>query len=191
MDMVSQFADIQIDCIKSDKMVADYMPPLDKKKMELWWAERANEVASEPPSRHIIFMEENGEATGVVMLALNTTETGRFRGQVQKLIVSPKHRRKGIARIMMAMVEKVATADGRTMLVCSFSCNTRPESLAAGEQRLMRPKLLDTEKASPADKMYPKWGYQQVSHALICTIDDVNGTFRLLMGSAVWFHTGL
>lgn len=132
-DMVLQFADIQIDCISADNMVADYMPPLDKRKMELWWAERADEAASEPPSRHIIFMEENGEATGVVMLALNTTETGRLRGQVQKLIVSPKHRRKGIAKKMMAKIEHVAKWEGRMMLVRSSSGNTNSEKSTVRE----------------------------------------------------------
>lgn len=114
---VSQFADIQIACIESDKMVADYIPPLNHEKIKLWWAERAAQVTSEPKARHIIFMEENGKATGVVMLQMNTTETGRYRGEVQKLIVSPQHRMKGIARKMMGKLETVAKSEGRTLLV--------------------------------------------------------------------------
>ena len=63
-------------------------------------------------------MEEQGEATGVVMLKKNMTETGGFRGEVEKLMVSPGHRRNGIAREMMRKVEAVAKGEGRTLIVC-------------------------------------------------------------------------
>ena len=116
--MVAQFADIQIACIESDKMVADYIPPLHHEKIKHWWAQKASHVAAEPKGRQIIFMENNGRATGVVMLQMNTTETGNYRGEVQKLIVSPHHRQKGIARRMMATLEEVAKAHGKTLLVC-------------------------------------------------------------------------
>ena len=118
--MLHQFADIQIACIESDKMVADFMPPLNAAKMTRWWAEKALQIAAEPSSRHIIFMEENGRATGVVMLEMKTHETGNYRGEVQKLIVSPQHRQRGIARKMMGKLEEVARSEGRTLLVCYF-----------------------------------------------------------------------
>ena len=116
--MIAQFADIQIACIESDKMVADYIPPLNREKMKHWWTEKASQVADEPKIRHIIFMEDNGQATGVVMLQMNTTETGGYRGEVQKLIVSPRHRRRQIARKLMGKLEEVAKAHGKTLLVC-------------------------------------------------------------------------
>ena len=123
-NMISQFADIQIACIESDNMVADYIPPLQHEKVKSWWGEKAAQVTIEPPSRRIIFMAEDGKATGVVILQLNTTETGRFRGEVQKLIVSPQHRRKGIARKMMGKTEEVAKSEGRSLLVCFFLTST-------------------------------------------------------------------
>ena len=114
--MVAQFADIHMACIESDKMVADYIPPLNHDNINRWWAEKVSQVANE--SRHIIFMENNGQATGVVMLQMNTTETGGYRGEVQKLIVSPRHRQQGIAKRMMGKLEEVAKEHGRTLLVC-------------------------------------------------------------------------
>ena len=158
--MIAQFADIQIACIEVDKMVADYLPPLNHDKMKHWWAEKASQVATEPEDRHIIFMEDSGQATGVVMLQVNTTETGGYRGEVQKLIVSPRHRQKGIARRMMGKLEEVAKEHGKSLLVCY------PALLRVKFQRALmadRAKLLDTEKDSPADRVYPKWGYRRVS----------------------------
>jgi ribosomal protein S18 acetylase RimI-like enzyme len=50
----------------------------------------------------IIQMAENQitgklELAGYVMLGMPVTETGPFRGKVEKLLVAPEHRRKGIA----------------------------------------------------------------------------------------------
>ena len=117
-EMIAQFADIHVACMEFDSMVADYMPPFRHDKVKEYWAEKAAEAEATPKSRHIIFMEENGQATGVVMLHMNPTETGAFRGEVQKLIVSPQHRQKKVARKLMAKVEEVARAQGTTLLVC-------------------------------------------------------------------------
>jgi ribosomal protein S18 acetylase RimI-like enzyme len=45
------------------------------------------------------------------------TETGPFRGEVNKLMVSPRHRRRGIARRVMGLLEEVARERGRHLLV--------------------------------------------------------------------------
>jgi len=57
------------------------------------------------------------ELAGYVMLGMPVTETGPFRGSVEKLMVSPKYRQKGIAGRLMAKLEEVARAEGRTLLV--------------------------------------------------------------------------
>ena len=61
--------------------------------------------------------ENEGEVMGYVCLQMPVTETGPFRGEVVKLMVSPKHRRKGVARRVMEKLEEVAREKGRTMLV--------------------------------------------------------------------------
>lgn len=45
------------------------------------------------------------------------TETGPFRGYVEKMLVDPKYRQRGIARQLMAKLEDVAREKGRTVLV--------------------------------------------------------------------------
>jgi GNAT superfamily N-acetyltransferase len=58
------------------------------------------------------------EVVGLVALAMPISETGPFRGYVEKLIVVHEHRRKGIAKALMLKMEEAALKEGRTLLVC-------------------------------------------------------------------------
>lgn len=78
------------------------------------------------------------EVSGVVSLSTPFSQTGPFRAIVEKLLVSPFHRRKGIARLMMAKLESVAIDLGRWNL------------------------LLDTTVGSDAEHVYPQLGYERL-----------------------------
>jgi len=78
------------------------------------------------------------ELAGYVMLAMPESETGPFRGGVEKLFVSPRWREKGVARRVMGMLEEVAKKEGRGLL------------------------MLGTTKGSPAEVIYPRLGYVKV-----------------------------
>ena len=78
------------------------------------------------------------EVSGVVSLTTPFSQTGPFRGQVEKLFVSPLHRRKGIARRIMTKLEAVALEHGRWNL------------------------MLDTELGSEAESVYPRLGYTRL-----------------------------
>jgi GNAT superfamily N-acetyltransferase len=78
------------------------------------------------------------EVSGVVMLYTPFSETGPFRAEVHKLFVSPYHRRKGIARQMMARLETVALSVNRWNL------------------------MLDTTVGSSAESVYPRLGYERL-----------------------------
>lgn len=78
------------------------------------------------------------ELAGIVNLVMPVTETGPFRGVVEKLLVSPRYRKMGIAKAMMGKLEDVAREKRRTLL------------------------LLDTETGSPAEVVYIRLGYIQV-----------------------------
>ena len=57
------------------------------------------------------------EVAGYVMLGMPFAQTAPFRGTVEKLLVTPEHRKKGIARAVMLKLEEVARAHGRNLLV--------------------------------------------------------------------------
>lgn len=54
--------------------------------------------------------EKSGEeeVAGVVMLGMPFAQTGPFRGVVEKLLVRPEYRKRGIAKAMMGVLEGVA-----------------------------------------------------------------------------------
>ena len=56
---------------------------------------------------------------GVVMLSKPPSEKGPFRAWVEKLLVSPSFRRRGVARKLMKKLEELGKASGRTLLVSS------------------------------------------------------------------------
>lgn len=91
--LIPSIAQIHRDCIERNATIATFLPPLDNDKMINWWTAKINEV---PDGRFVVITvkEDESEATGVVMCSMPRSETGPFRGLVEKLLVSPNHRRK-------------------------------------------------------------------------------------------------
>jgi len=128
--LLPSFVRIHVACISQPPYtIATFMPPLETKipAMTTWWSARITEIASR--SRHIIIqlarnpVTGDEELAGYVMLAMPWSETGPFRGSVEKLLVDPAWRKKGVARRLMEVLEQVAKKEGRTLLVCC-SCYT-------------------------------------------------------------------
>lgn len=95
--LLPSFAQVHADCITIDGTIATFLPPLDLKEMFLWWIKQ-----TQTPSRITIMTlnEAKDECTGVVMLDMPRTQTGPFRGIVQKLLVSPRHRQKSASALI-------------------------------------------------------------------------------------------
>ncbi|KAJ7472666.1 acyl-CoA N-acyltransferase [Mycena latifolia] len=126
--LIPSFADIHIACIEIDHTIATFTPPLNRDVIINWWKERATDAAD---GKRIIFMAFAQYPDGQRQLA----ETGPFRGVIEKLLVSPNFRRRGIARKLMEKLEEVAKARGQTLL------------------------MVDTVTGSPAESVYPRLGY--------------------------------
>lgn len=123
--LIPSIVKIHMDCITQPPYtIATFIPPLDASRMQTWWESRVQEIKD--GSRVLIIQLANNptsgekELAGYVALSMPETETGPFRGGVEKLLVSPDHRQKGVARAVMLKLEEVARAKGRTMLVCCF-----------------------------------------------------------------------
>jgi len=128
-----------------------------------WWKERAADAAD---GKRIIIMalaEDDGgreQLAGYVALYRPLTETGPFRGVVEKLLVSPNFRRRGLARKLMEKLEQEAKNHGQTLLT------------------------LDTETGSPAEIIYPKLGYIQLGIIPKYGVSPVEGS--LIAGTFFW-----
>ncbi|MES0807914.1 GNAT family N-acetyltransferase [Roseibium sp. SCPC15] len=113
-----------------------FVLPLEKEQAEAFWASRLPSI--ENCDAFMMVAREQGEITGVVMLALALQDNGQHRAEVAKLMVHPHHRRKGIARKLMAAVDGLALSLDRWLLV------------------------LDTVTGDRAESLYPTCGYRKV-----------------------------
>ncbi|KAG4440156.1 hypothetical protein IFR05_004365 [Cadophora sp. M221] len=159
LHLISSLASLHAECITSPPYtIATFLPPLSIPRMEAWWTARAAEVAA--GSRHIIMQlasdpkTGNEEVAGYVMLDMPESETGPFRGGVEKLLVSPRWREKGIARRVMRKLEEIARREGRGLL------------------------MLGTTKGSPAEMVYPKLGYVKIGEIPGNEISPVDGSLK-------------
>lgn len=103
---------------------------------------------------------------GYVSLSKPMSETGPFRGPVEKLLVNPRFRKRGIARQMMEKIEVVARKEGRTLLVSLKPFTTLSLQELTASHVLMIGQLLDTVTDSPAVAVYHKLGYTQFGDSI-------------------------
>lgn len=157
-DILSGIARVHASCILIDGTVATFLPPLNPEVLIKWWTACWEEAQRN--ERYIVVVLADASDSkinaslattidpainalpttiaGVVSLAIPWSETGPFRGTVEKLLVSPSHRRLGLARILMAKLECVDMKQGKTNL------------------------SLETTEGTPAEHVYPQLGYRRV-----------------------------
>ncbi|EFY98431.1 hypothetical protein MHUMG1_04839 [Metarhizium humberi] len=138
-------AAIHASCITQDRTMATFLPPLSHEKLLTWWKERIAEVNDGKRLIWILVKEidasgrpKGPDVMGVVMLSTPYSETGAFRGYVEKLFVHKNFRGRGGARALMEALENGAANMGRSIL------------------------LLDAETNSAAEAVYRKFGYVEL-----------------------------
>jgi GNAT superfamily N-acetyltransferase len=129
-----QLAELLQDSLASGASVG-FLPPLNTSDAESYWRETAQEVES--GERLLLAAYEDGALAGTAQLALALKPNAQHRAEVQKLLVHTSRRGRGVAGELMAALETEARAAGRSLLV------------------------LDTERGSVAEKLYPRYGYTQ------------------------------
>jgi acetyltransferase len=113
-----------------------FLPPLDREEADRYWQDV--EAAVERGSRRLwIARDESGAVTGTVQLDLESRPNGSHRAEVMKLMVSSRHRRRGIGRALMQAAEEEARRLGRTTLV------------------------LDTREGDSSERLYRSMGWQR------------------------------
>ncbi|KAL2429564.1 hypothetical protein ABEF95_007058 [Exophiala dermatitidis] len=132
-------------------------PPFENEGRQ-WPVITSTASANEGPS-----VDLELEVSGVVSLSTSTSQTGPFRALVEKLFVSPLHRRKGIARVIMAKLEQVALDHGCFNL------------------------MLDTTVGTDAELVYPRLGYTRLGVVPEYGFSPTDGTLK----DEVWFWKDL
>jgi ribosomal protein S18 acetylase RimI-like enzyme len=120
----------------ADNAGVSFLHPLSPEKARGFWR-KALECASR--GERIVFGAYDGDdLVGSVTLDLDTPENQPHRGDIAKMMVAMRARRRGIAHALLRAAESAAHQAGRTLLV------------------------LDTEPGSKARPLYEKLGWQRV-----------------------------
>ena len=80
-------------------------------------------------TRRVLVARVNGRIIGTAQIDLATPPNQRHRAEVLKLLVHPSARRGGIARALMIALERVALAEGRTLLTLDTWTGSAAEAL--------------------------------------------------------------
>ena len=131
---VERLAAILIACVDQGASVS-FLPPLDPAKARAFWSRTASDVGS--GGRVIVAAWVNGVLSGAGMLDLATPENQPHRAEVQKILVDPAIRRRGLGRCILRRLEQAGVAHGRTLLT------------------------LDTKAGDPGEALYTSEGWQE------------------------------
>jgi GNAT superfamily N-acetyltransferase len=133
---VAGLADVLVDCVAGGASVG-FMLPFDQDRATMFW-ERALAGADQGERLVLVAVDPAGGAVlGTVQVVLAAQENQPHRGEIAKMLVHRRARRRGVGAALLAAAEAAAADAGRTLLV------------------------LDT--ASPdAERLYTRRGWQRV-----------------------------
>jgi GNAT superfamily N-acetyltransferase len=117
--------DLLFDAI-DDNAGVSFMPGLTRREAEAWWIDVV------APPRAIVLVARDGDGlVGTVQIQPSWAPNQPHRGDVAKLIVHRRARRRGIGRALMEALEKEAGAAGYALLLLDTRKNDHPERLYA------------------------------------------------------------
>jgi len=129
-----RLADILCACVDAGASVS-YLPPLALDVARGFWKRAAGDVAA--GTRILLAAWEDCALAGTVMLEFASAPNQPHRAEVQKLLVHPSARRRGLARALMLRAEHEARRAGRSLLT------------------------LDTRAGDAAERLYRSMGWQE------------------------------
>ncbi len=124
-----RLAEILRACVDAGASVS-YLPPLDRDVACGFWRRMAADVAA--GTRILLAAWDDAVLVGTVMLEFAASPNQPHRAEVQKLLVHPDVRRRGVARTLMARAEIEAARVGRTLLTLDTRAGDAAERLYRG-----------------------------------------------------------
>ncbi|HSV16131.1 MAG TPA: GNAT family N-acetyltransferase [Tepidisphaeraceae bacterium] len=124
-----------MDCVEGGASVS-FMLPMTRGKARAFWESVA---ASAARGERIVIIAEDpaGTILGTVQVILGQPENQPHRGDVAKMLVHRRARRRGVGAALLAAAERFALEAGKTLLV------------------------LDTVSGSDGDRLYARQGWQR------------------------------
>ncbi len=121
-----RLAEILCACVDAGASVS-YLPPLAPDAARSFWKRMAADVAA--GRRILLAAWDDAVLVGTVMLEFASAPNQPHRAEVQKLLVHPGARRRGVARALMARTEEIARHAGRSLLTLDTRAGDAAESL--------------------------------------------------------------
>jgi GNAT superfamily N-acetyltransferase len=112
---VQGLSDVLIDCVEGGASVS-FMLPMTRAKAETFWRNAATSVAR---GERLVFAAEDeaGAIVGTAQIILAQPENQPHRGDLAKMLVHRRARRRGVGAALLAAAEDGARRSGKTLLV--------------------------------------------------------------------------
>jgi GNAT superfamily N-acetyltransferase len=112
---IAGLSDVLIDCVEGGASVS-FMLPMTRAKAETFWRGMAASAARR--ERLVLAAEdEAGAIVGTAQVILDQPENQPHRGDIAKMLVHRRARRRGVGAALLAEAERAAIAAGKTLLV--------------------------------------------------------------------------
>jgi GNAT superfamily N-acetyltransferase len=121
-----RLAEILCACVDSGASVS-YLPPLATDIARGFWKRASADVAA--GTRILLAAWHDAVLVGTVMLEFASAPNQPHRAEVQKLLVDPAARRRGVARALMLRLEQEARRAGKTLLTLDTRAGDAAERL--------------------------------------------------------------
>lgn len=112
---IAELSDVLIDCVEGGASVS-FMLPMTRAKAESFWRRVAASLAA---GERLVFVAEDaaGAIVGTVQVILDQPENQPHRGDLAKMLVHRRARRRGLGQALLAAAEEGARLAGKTLLV--------------------------------------------------------------------------
>lgn len=113
---VEALAELLVACVEGGASVG-FMAPLPLEKARAFWRRVADDAAR--GARRLLIAEDRvtGGVIGTVQLILEQPENQPHRGDIAKMLVHPRIRRRGVGALLMRAAEDAARKARKTLLV--------------------------------------------------------------------------
>ena len=111
---IQGLSDVLIDCVEGGASVS-FMLPMTRAKAEAFWHRAAASVAR--GERVVLSAEDETGIVGTVQVILAQPENQPHRGDLAKMLVHRRARRRGIGAALLVAAERSALDAGKTLLV--------------------------------------------------------------------------
>ena len=115
-DVLAGLVDVLVDCVDGGASVG-FMRPFDAERATAFWA---GVIESAARGERLLLVAEDpvdGEVLGTVQVLLSAPENQPHRGEISKMLVHRRARRRGVGAALMRAAETAAVEAGKSLLV--------------------------------------------------------------------------